>query len=77
MVNAPETVSVGVFRRTELSDLSICRKPAQPVPNRSKAVDSKAVHRFQTGRCNGDAQLVPVGLRFSVFRQARRVQLLL
>ena len=35
------------------TDLSICRNPAQPASSRSKAVDSKAAHRFQTGRCIG------------------------
>ncbi len=34
-------------------DLSICRNPAQPAPSRSKAVDSKAAHSFQTVRCPG------------------------
>ena len=31
---------------------SFCRKPARPASSRSKAVDSKAAHRFQTGRNN-------------------------
>ena len=45
--------SLDTFLQTETSDLSIWRKPVQPASPRSKAVDSKAAHRFQTGRCNG------------------------
>ena len=45
--------SRGVVRWAEASDLSICRNPAQPASSRSKAIDSLAAHRFQTGRCNG------------------------
>ena len=37
----------------EVSDLPIWRKLALPASSRSKAVDSPAAHRFQTGRCNG------------------------
>ena len=44
--------SLDTFWQTEASDLSIWRKPAQPTPACSKAVDSPAAHRFQTGRCN-------------------------
>ena len=68
---------LGAFRQMKASDLSICRKPALPASARSKAVDSKAAYSFQTARCNGDAQLVPLGLRFPIFRQARQVLLLL
>ena len=45
--------SLDTFWLTEVYDLSIWRKPAQPASPRSKAVDSMAAHRFQTGRCNG------------------------
>ena len=41
------------FRQTDAYGLSIGRSPAPPAPSRSKAVDSKAAHRFQTGRFNG------------------------
>ena len=34
--------------KMETSGLSICRNPAQPASSRSKAVDSKAAHSFQT-----------------------------
>ena len=44
--------SRGVVRWAEASDLSICRNPAPSASSRSKAVDSKAAHSFQTGRCN-------------------------
>ena len=45
--------SVDTFLQMEASVLSIWRKQAQPASSRSKAVDSTAAHRFQTGRCNG------------------------
>ena len=65
--------SFDTFLQTEAPDLSIWRKPAQPASSRSKAVDSTAAHRFQTGRCHGDAKLVHLGLRIPGFRQARQV----
>ena len=34
-------------------DLSICRNPAQPASSRSKAVDTKPAHSFQTVRRPG------------------------
>ena len=45
--------SSGALWQTEAPDLSIWRKPAQPASSRSKAVDSTAAHRFQTGYRNG------------------------
>ena len=33
--------------------LPICRNPAQPASSRSKAVDSKPAHSFQTARSKG------------------------
>ena len=58
---------LGAFRQSEASGLSIWRKPTQPASARSKAVDSTAAHRFQTGRCDGDAKLVPLGTAFFRF----------
>ena len=49
---------LGAFRQSEASGLSIWRKPTQPASARSKAVDSTAADRFQTGRC--DARVFPV-----------------
>ena len=61
------------FCRRKLLTCRFGEKSAQPASCRSKAVDSTAAHRFQTGRCHGDAKLVHLGLRFPGFRQARQV----
>ena len=42
-----------MFPQMEVSDLSIRLTPALTASSRSKAVDSKAAHRFQTSHCNG------------------------